>query len=69
MLLRRVGFKTFKNEEDSQPIWSQSTESTQHQVKSILLESYEKETVVAVRNKICDTIADVARDCEENNSI
>jgi importin-5 len=31
------------------------------------LDGYEKEAQVAVRNKICDTIADVARECEEQN--
>jgi hypothetical protein len=33
----------------------------------VLLDGYEKETQVSVRNKICDTIADVARECEEQN--
>jgi importin-5 len=67
VLLRRVGFKTFKQEDDSQTIWEGSAESTKQQVKAALLECYEKESVVSVRNKICDTIADVARDGEEQS--
>jgi hypothetical protein len=67
VLLRRVGFKTFKQEDDTLTVWSGSAETTQQQVKAALLEGYEKEAVVAVRNKICDTIADVARECEEKN--
>ena len=68
MLLRRVAFKTFKKEDDAHTIWRESLPATQQQVKATLLEGYEKEAVVAVRNKICDTIADVARDGEEQNS-
>jgi importin-5 len=67
VLLRRVGFKTFKKEDDSQTIWEGSADSTKQQVKAALLEGYEKEMVISVRHKICDTIADVARDDEENS--
>ena len=67
VLLRRVAFKTFKSDDESQTIWEGSAESTKEQVKSSLLACYEKESVVTVRNKICDTIADVARDAEEQS--
>lgn len=62
-----MGFKTFKKEDDSQTIWEGSADSTKQQVKAALLEGYEKEMVISVRHKICDTIADVARDDEENS--
>jgi hypothetical protein len=68
VLLRRVAFKTFKKEDDTKTIWSGAAESTKAQVKAGLLEGYEKETIVTVRNKICDTIADVAREEEEESS-
>ena len=67
VLLRRVAFKTFKREDDSQTIWEGSADSTKQQVKAALLEGYEKEMVISVQHKICDTIADVARDDEENS--
>jgi len=67
VLLRRVAFKTFKKEDDTETIWGAATPQTQQQVKAALLEGYERETVVGVRHKICDTIADVARDCEERS--
>ena len=66
-MLRRIAFKTLKGEDDNRTIWSASSASTQQQIKSILLDGYEKEAQVGVRNKICDTIADVARECEEQN--
>jgi hypothetical protein len=64
-----VAFKTFKKEDEEKTIWDSALEATQQQVKVALLEVYEKETQVTVRNKICDTIADVARYCEEHNSL
>jgi importin-5 len=67
VLLRRVAFKTFKSEDDTKTIWSGAGKAAQQQVRAALLEGYEKEAVVAVRNKICDTIADVARDDEEQS--
>ena len=67
MLLRRVAFKTYKEEDDNKTVWSGASATTQQQVKAALLEGYEQETVVAVRNKICDTIADVAREGEEQS--
>lgn len=66
-MLRRIAFKTLKGDDDSRTIWNASSASTQQQIKSILLDGYEKEAQVAVRNKICDTIADVARECDEQN--
>jgi hypothetical protein len=69
VLLRRVAFKTFKNEDEQKSIWSAVSGTTQGQVRAALLEGYEKESVVAVRNKVCDTIADVARDDEEQSSM
>ena len=63
-----MAFKTYKREDDAQTIWNGSTESTKEQVKAGLLEGYEKEAVVSVRNKICDTVADVAREEEEESS-
>jgi hypothetical protein len=68
VLLRKIGFKTTKNEEDTTTLWEGSAGPTREQVKAVLLEGYEQETVVAVRNQLCDTIADVARDAEENSS-
>jgi hypothetical protein len=67
VLLRRIAFKTLKSEDDARTIWGTSSPATHQQVKSVLLDGYEKETQVSVRNKICDTIADVARECEEQN--
>lgn len=67
VLLRRVGFKTFKEHDDSQTIWEGSAQSTKEQVKAALLECYEKEHIVTVRNKICDTMADIGRDAEEQS--
>jgi len=67
VLLRRVAFKTYKKEDDAQTIWDASSPQTQQQVKAALLEGYERETVTGVRHKICDTIADVARDGEEKS--
>jgi len=64
-----VAFKTFKKEDEDKSVWDSASPTTQQQVKAALLEGYEKETHVAVRNKICDTIADVARYCEEQNSL
>ena len=70
VLLRRVAFKTYKKEDDdSETIWDASAPETRKQVQSALLEGYERETVSMVRNKICDTIADVAKDCEEKSRI
>jgi hypothetical protein len=69
VLLRRVAFKTFQKEDDTQTIWDAASPQTQQQVKVALLEGYEREAVVGVRHKICDTIADVARDCDEKSRI
>ena len=68
VLLRKIAFKTTKKADDGLLIWEGSAEATREQVKSLLLEGYEKEAVVAVRNQLCDTIADVARDAEEKSS-
>jgi len=67
VLLRRVAFKTFKKEDDTKTVWAAATENTKQQVKGALLEGYENETAVGVRNKLCDTIADIARDGQEEN--
>ena len=67
MLLRRVAFKTFKKEDDTKTVWAAAAENTKQQVKAALLEGYENETAVGVRNKLCDTIADIARDGQEEN--
>lgn len=69
MLLRRVGFKTYRSDNTSETIWSGATLITQQQVKAVLLEGYEKETIVVVRNKLCDTIADIARYDEEEDRL
>ena len=65
MLLRRVGFKTFKKDDDSKTIWAAAAQNTKEHVKAALLEGYENEPAVGVRNKLCDTIADVAREGQE----
>lgn len=67
MLLRRVAFKTFKKDDDTKTVWAAAAENTKQQVKSALLEGYENEAAVGVRNKLCDTIADVAREGQEEN--
>jgi hypothetical protein len=69
VLLRRVGFKTYRTDDSTETIWSGATPSTQQQIKAVLLEGYEKEAVVAVRNKLCDAIADVARHDEEEDRL
>jgi importin-5 len=69
VLLRRVAFKTFKKEDDTKTVWVAASENTKQQVKAALLEGYENEAVVSVRNKLCDTIADVAREGLEENRI
>jgi importin-5 len=69
VLLRKIGFKTTQKEDDTRTIWEGSAEGTRAQVKALLLEGYEKEAVVGVRNQLCDTIADVAREAEEQSSI
>ena len=69
VLLRRVAFKTFKKDDDTETIWSAAQDQTRQQVKAALLEGYERETVSSVRNKICDTIADVAREGEERSGM
>jgi len=68
VLLRKIAFKTTKKDDDTVVIWEGSVETTREQVKAMLLEGYEKEAVVAVRNQLCDTIAEVARDAEEKSS-
>jgi importin-5 len=67
VLLRRVAFKTFKKEDDTKTVWAATSENIKQQVKAALLEGYENEAAVAVRNKLCDTIADVARDGQEED--
>jgi hypothetical protein len=69
VLLRKIGFKTMQKEDDTKTIWEGSAEGTRAQVKALLLEGYEKEAVVGVRNQLCDTIADIAREAEEQSSI
>jgi importin-5 len=69
VLLRRVAFKTYNKDDDAETIWEATPPETHQQVKAALLEGYEHEKVTSVRNKICDTIADVARTCEEKSGM
>jgi importin-5 len=69
VLLRRVAFKTNKPNEESTTVWEAAVENTKQIVKRALLEGFEQEAVSAVRNKICDTIAEVAREEDAKSSI
>ena len=50
-------------------MWDAAQDGTKQIVKRGLLEGFEQEAVPSVRNKICDTIADVAREEDEKSSI
>ncbi|KAF9103876.1 hypothetical protein BGX27_010327, partial [Mortierella sp. AM989] len=76
VLTRKVAFKpTPKPSQDVAPIsptasataettlWQITTEDTRTYVKSQFLESLLRETHKAVRNKTCDTVAEIARVC------
>jgi importin-5 len=66
VLLRRVAFKTYKHD-NTTTVWDAAADGTKHIVKRGLLEGFEQETVPSVRNKICDTIGDVAREEDANS--
>ncbi|KAF9433699.1 hypothetical protein BGZ76_009094, partial [Entomortierella beljakovae] len=73
VLTRRVAFKSIAVSNDSSPelpsltpdtmLWQIVTEETRTFVKSQFLESLLRENHKTVRNKICDTLAEMARVC------
>ncbi|KAG0325589.1 hypothetical protein BGZ99_000415 [Dissophora globulifera] len=70
VLTRRVAFKSAPHQASVSPIaiagdltlWEVTQEASRASVKSQLLESLSQESDRSVRNKVCDTIAEVARD-------
>ncbi|KAF9365094.1 hypothetical protein BGX34_011434 [Mortierella sp. NVP85] len=81
VLTRRVAFKsapnqasspkstspTSKSKSSEKTLWDTTEESTRTVVKALFLESLSHETHQSVRNKVCDTIAEMARACIGND--
>jgi hypothetical protein len=76
VLTRRVAFKPAPNQASSpkstsptkskpsdKTLWEAAEEGTRTTVKALFLESLSRETHKSVRNKVCDTIAEMARAC------
>lgn len=76
VLTRRVAFKPAPSQASSpkstsptkpkpveKTLWEAAEEGTRTTVKALFLESLSRETHKSVRNKVCDTIAEMARAC------
>lgn len=64
MLTRRVAFKGIPTQDpdaDEVTLWDVTQESTRQAMKTHFLEGLSQEPNKSVRNKICDTIAEMAR--------
>lgn len=60
MLTRRIAFRTSPHSEDK-IVWETLQPGATGQVQSLLLQGFAVEPTTPVRNKICDTLAEIAR--------